>query len=162
MLPLPSCTLPVFRNRENELLVKFRNKCITLAAKYGAEHEIFNFYFIVDRLKIEINKYNKFVNNKLPDFFICLWIIFLEELAKHVPMYKYNTLEEFLGTYEEYKHLDSEEQHNLLHTANWMNILFHKIPVRGSKGIVMEVYKVNCVREIYFNFEFCHRLFQKW
>lgn len=71
-----------------------------------------------------------------------LWVTVLRGVDQYITEtdLKYPTYEEFLAVYgAHYRQEEETELTNLWKTSNWMNVLFHLLPAKKNKGLIMLV-----------------------
>lgn len=84
---------------------------------------------------------NLFQFTRDTEFLNGIWVAFLSIMREHFKEtdYKYTSIAGFLEHYPEFGQYNIEEQNNLMHSANWMAILFTMIPAAKNKGLVLQV-----------------------
>ena len=100
----------------------------------------FDFEYIAKLSYINISKYNKSGNNKLPQFYIAMWICFLTYVINdiHPTTYKYQSEDDFLKEYK-FTNITSDESNKLFSFANWMEIFLTKNKKKRIKGVSLQV-----------------------
>lgn len=147
---LQTCPLPTFDDNETALLTNFQQNCSDLSKLCSSSSIEFDFEYIAKLSNINISKYNKFGNNKLPQFYIAMWICFLEYVIQdiHPNKYKYQSIDEFLNEYK-FKDITSDESNKLFSFANWMEIFLTKNKKKRIKGVSLQVIALNIYIHIY-------------
>lgn len=161
-ITLKVCGLPKFDSEESKLLRNFRATCHDLSRQISVLSKQYSFSEVAKSSRVNIDLYNKYVNNKYPDLYIAMWIIFLEAIEMNIgsDFYKYKSKVDFVEKYKDFEKLESREVSHLFQIANWMNILFLKVKPSRHKGIALEVRLfLLCIDS--FIEGCCCRLFQK-
>lgn len=128
--------LPDFTEAENNILCEFTSRCEMLILEVDLDDNEFSFYNILEELHIDVSAYNK-----ESDFMIALWLVYFDVIikSKKHPPFKYATNNDFLKLYDDFRELASNELYKLIDTSNYMNVLFHLLPPKQNKGLILKV-----------------------